>query len=987
MSLDEALLRQIIALRSLPFDVIFGLTWLLTLFDWIWIALAIFALRDGRRGQWVAASVITALVIATVLVDFLLKPGFARARPFTTFPEIGPYLIPTVSTKSFPSGDVAGAFAAVAAFTAFRPWWSLPLYGFGGLVAIERIYFGVHYPSDVLGGAVIGFVCGRLAVELVRFARTRVPWRAIVVPHTHWDREWYETVAGYRPRLLAAVDGVVAELERPGGVDRFTFDGQTVALEDYLGDRPDMSARIDALVRAGKLLIGPWYVLSDLILVHAESTLRNMEEGLRLAALHGRAMRVGYVADPFGHPAQMPQILRGFGYRSYVFARGLGDEGEALGSEFEWQAPSGDRVLALHLVGHYDNALWLIRDSHHVEEADPEMQRRLRRELPRLLARETPYAHSDVLLLMVGTDHTPITPELLPALRQAKELRPRLATTIGTLEDAVAAYPPMTLPVHSREMIEGRYRHILRAVNSTRMWIKQENAACERLLLRWLEPFAALSGSVTREELRPLWRTLLQCHPHDSICGCSIDAVHEIDMRARFATVRSTGDALRERLLGEGGAGEVAWSSTAFPRAAVVADGTGPRFARFDGLGAAALDAAAPESDVRSTAEGVLDNGRLRVEVAPDGSFYVEGPGGRTGPHNVLLDEGDRGDEYTYSYAGPPVRSAGRAGERETRVHPLRGEVAVRLSLPVPAALRPDRRARDERIVDLGIETVIRLDADADRVEITTTIDNRARDHRLRAIFATGRAARSHVAGEQFAWVRRPNRIAPKAGWAEQPPDTAHVQDFVAISDVVGGVVVTADGLPEYAVLGDGREIALTLLRCVGFLSRGDLPERRGHAGPQLETPGAQLQGRWSMRYAVIPLASESALASAARSAREFHEPPLLGRGRPGTRLALETDGAVELSALRPGHAPNTVVLRLANPSPAEASARARFMTPMRILRTTDLREGQDDLGANGLDVIRTAAPLEQLPDGRLEARLQPYEIGTWLLEREEIRT
>ena len=123
---------------------------------------------------------------------------------------------------------------------------------------------------------------------------------------------------------------------------------------------------------------------------------------------------------------------------------------------------------------------------------------------------------------------------------------------------------------------------------------------------------------------------------------------------------------------------------------------------------------------------------------------------------------------------------------------------------------------------------------------------------------------------------------------------------------------------------------------------------------------------------------------------KAFHSPwkrRMARAARPGTRLALETDGAVELSALRPGHAPNTVVLRLANPSPAEASARARFMTPMRILRTTDLREGQDDLGANGLDVIRTAAPLEQLPDGRLEARLQPYEIGTWLLEREEIRT
>src|SRR5205823_7667397 len=134
------------------------------------------------------------------------------------------------------------------------------------------------------------------------------------------------------------------------------------ALEDYLGDRPDMSARIDALVRAGKLLIGPWYVLSDLILVHAESTLRNMEEGLRLAALHGRAMRVGYVADPFGHPAQMPQILRGFGYSSYVFSHGVGDEGERVGAEFRWQAPSGDRVLATHLVDHYSGGLQLVGD-------------------------------------------------------------------------------------------------------------------------------------------------------------------------------------------------------------------------------------------------------------------------------------------------------------------------------------------------------------------------------------------------------------------------------------------------------------------------------------------------------------------------------------------------------------------------------------------------------------------------------------------------
>lgn len=981
MTVDEALLRQLAAWRSLPFDALFGLVWLVTQLDALWLVTAFLALRDGRRGRWVASSVILAIAIAYVVIDLVLKPTIARPRPFLTHPDLPVHLIPPPGHFAFPSGDVGAAFAAVVAFTIYRPWWSYPLYGLAGLVALERVYFGVHYPSDVVGGAIVGVVAGRLAVEIVRWARTRVPWRAILVPHTHWDREWYETVAGYRPRLLDAVDGVVAELERPGGVERFTFDGQTIALEDYLGDRPEMRPRVDALVAAGKLLVGPWYVLSDLILVHAESTLRNLEEGLRVAQAHGRAMRVGYVADPFGHPAQMPQVLRGFGYTSYVFARGVGDEGEMLGSEFDWEAPSGDRVLAVHLVGHYDNGLWLVRDHRDVTRTVPDLGRHLRRELPRLLARLTPYAHSDVLLLMVGTDHTPIMPELLPALGDMRRLRPRLSTRIGTLEDAVAAYPEMSLPVHAGEMVQGRYRPILRAVNSTRMWIKQENAACERLLLRWLEPYAALSGRLDREALRPLWRTLLECHPHDSICGCSIDAVHEVDMRPRFASVRERGARMRDALLGAAAGAPVAWSTLPFPRAAVVdRDGT-PRLARFEGLGAATLDAS-PAAVVRSPADGVLENGTLRVEVGADGSFFLDGPGGRTGPHNVLLDEGDRGDEYTYSYAGPAVTSARASGTRETRVDPLRGEVRARYALRVPASLRPDRRARDEATVDLAVETVVRLEAESDRVEVTTTVDNRARDHRLGALFATGRATRTHVAGEQFAWVRRPNAVGRRLGWREQPPDTSHAQDFVAVADPAGGIAVAGDGLPEYGIRSGGREIALTLLRAVGYLSRGDLPERPGHAGPELETPGAQVSGRLVARYCVVPLASD-ALGPAARSVRAFKEEALVvDRGEPRTFVAVEGDDAVELSALRPGAAPGTIVLRLVNPSGTAASAVLRFDRPTEVLRTTDLREGDDGLGANGLDVIRTAAPLRQLDETRLEAELEAYEIGTWLLRR-----
>lgn len=877
--------------------------------------------------------------------------------------------------------DLTLLAAVAVGYGALRRRWLGSLLFVVAALAAARVATG-YGGGEVLSAALTGALAGVAATSLVARIRTHARWRAVVVPHTHWDREWYETVAGYRPRLLVAVDGIIAELERPGGVDHFTFDGQTIALEDYLGDRPEMRERVDRLVRAGRLVVGPWYVLSDLILVHGEATLRNLEEGLRVAARHGRAMRVGYVADPFGHPAQMPQVLRGFGYGSYVFARGLGDEGEDLGAEFEWQAPSGDRVLAIHLVGHYDNALHLVRDPLRTEAVTADVRSRVRRYLPRLLRAATAYARSDVLLLMVGTDHAPITPELVPALEAAKATRPRLEARIGTLEHAIEALPSLRLPVRAGEMVEGRYRPILRGVNSTRVWIKQRNADCERLLLRWLEPFGALLGRLAREDLRPLWRALLQNHPHDSICGCSIDVVHDVDMRARFDAVRERALALRTELLGASGGASLAWSSLPFPSARVVEHRGVRRLVRFAGIASARLDGDAPRQPVSSPAEGVLENGLLRVEVAPDGSFTLDGAAGRTGPHNVLVDEGDRGDLYTYSFAGPVVSSRGLAGARATSCDGLRGEVRVRLELSVPESLRPDRRAREERRVALPIDTVVRLDAEAEHVEVRTTIENRARDHRLRALFATGRRARTHVAGEQFAWLRRAHRPRPRGAWAEQPPDTAHMQDFVAVADAVGGVVVAGDGLAEYGVVADGREIALTLLRAIGFLSRDDLPERPGHAGPEIETPGAQLVGALAARYCVIPISSDADLPRAARVARAFREQPVVaGAGEPRLLFALEGDAAVELSALRPGPRSGTLVLRLVNPSHGAATAVVRFGLPVRAVRATDLREGEDDLGGTGLPAVRTAAPLQPAPDGALVAGLAPFEIGTWLLE------
>src|SRR5439155_22175091 len=88
------------------------------------------------------------------------------------------------------------------------------------------------------------------------------------------------------------------------------------------------------------------------------------------------------------------------------------------------------------------------------------------------------------------------------------------------------------------------------------------------------------------------------------------------------------------------------------------------------------------------------------------------------------------------------------------------------------------------------------------------------------------------------------------------------------------GLALGVDGLREYAVLHDGQTIAITLLRAVGFLSRGDLPERRGHAGPALATPSAQCLGEQRYRYTVVPLDGDAELADPPHTGLEWLSPP-----------------------------------------------------------------------------------------------------------------
>ena len=380
-----------------------------------------------------------------------------------------------------------------------------------------------------------------------------------LVSHTHWDREWYLTFQQFRLKLVQMMDSLLALLEADPEFRHFMLDGQTILLEDYLEIRPERAVQIRALVQEGRLLIGPWYILPDEFLVSPEAIIRNLLEGERIAQSFGGKMQVGYIPDPFGHIGQMPQILLGFGIDTACLQRGLSDEP----LEFWWQAPDGSRVFMAYLREAYGNAMGLPAAQPGVFAAEVGRRR------DKLLA-HSPFAQH--LLLMQGNDHwlaDPDTPLAIsytnsnPALLGGDRL---LHSTLPEYIFAARAASQDLLTVPG-ELRSSRRHNLLPGVLSTRMWIKQRNHACQTLLEKWAEPFSTFAELIAAstpngdrpqasserlsnptQVIRQTWRYLLACHPHDSICGCSIDQVHE-EMKPRFDQVEQIGEEITHQSL------------------------------------------------------------------------------------------------------------------------------------------------------------------------------------------------------------------------------------------------------------------------------------------------------------------------------------------------------------------------------------------------------------------------------------------------------
>ena len=801
-----------------------------------------------------------------------------------------------------------------------------------------------------------------------------------LVSHTHWDREWYQPAVRFRQRLVALVDELIdaPSLSHEGAA--FLLDGQMAVVEDYLSVRRERAAELSMLLKSGVIEAGPWFVLADELIPGGEALVRNLLAGrrtLRLLRAVEQSPRVLYCPDSFGHPAALPTLARGFGFGMVIAWRGFGSARWPQADTCAWRAPNGDEVVLYHLSrSGYELGSSLPVDAGEAGERWAQIR-------GELLSRTA----SGVALLLNGADHHARQRKLdeaIGALAGAAAPDEIVPSSLGRF---AAAVEERVAQAKRLPQVEGELRDsygftwTIGGTLATRAHQKRRNAQLERLLVRDVEPWVALvafagraaSGAANagatgapgarRSLVEAAWRSLLLCHPHDTLCGCSTDEVARA-MDARLEEAASQGAGLRGDALhylighdedqarelraawkpvvvvrnraararggvallrltqfivdvpvGPGSAAKVVEISPSAKRTPAVAEFAAvqvlshreenerteaprhypdndrvavydvaawiPEVPAYGARGFAHTSRNRPETipNPARAEKTTITNGRVAVRVHDDGRVeFTDSASGR-GSRDLLQWESreDLGDSYTPSIRGMKF-AAKFLGARVVHRGPVRAAIESKWEF----------RRKKERI-SATVQLIV--DADAPWLRIHVAGTNSANDHRLRLRVATGVTAPRVFADAMFGPVeRRPIEVSAEDMKMETPPPTAPLHRYVSLFGAAQGATLFSDGLAEYEADDDGG-IAVTLLRCVGELSRADIPERPGHAGWPVSVLGAQCHGVFGAELAVMLHGARNAeTIDAIERAADDVLLPLTG----GTlRSALRNPGAV----------------------------------------------------------------------------------------------
>lgn len=363
-----------------------------------------------------------------------------------------------------------------------------------------------------------------------------------IISHSHWDREWYMPLERHKMKLLDLIDANMELFDKDPEFQSFHLDGQTIVLDDYLEICPENKEKLEKYVQEGRFRVGPFYILQDEFLTSGEANVRNLQTGIREANKYGNLTKVGYFPDAFGNAGQMPQLLTQAGMEAVAFGRGVKPVGfnnelkkggayESAYSEMIWESPDGSALLGILFANWYCNGMEIPVEE---EAAKAYWDARLKN--------AEMFAATDELLFMNGCDHQPVQKDLSAAIATARKLYPDIEFKHSNFEDYVKSVKEAVedkLSTVKGELTSQETDGWFTLVNtcSSHVFLKRLNRKNEIALEKLAEPLAAMAATAgyayPHDRLEYAWKILMQNHPHDSICGCSVDQVNK-EMEVRF---------------------------------------------------------------------------------------------------------------------------------------------------------------------------------------------------------------------------------------------------------------------------------------------------------------------------------------------------------------------------------------------------------------------------------------------------------------------
>lgn len=638
-----------------------------------------------------------------------------------------------------------------------------------------------------------------------------------VVPHSHWDREWYFTTSRSKVYLMKDLKDVLDTLESNPDFKYFMVDAQGSLLDDYIKWMPQDKDRITKLVKEKKLVIGPWYTQTDQLVISGESIVRNMYYGMKRCETFGGYMNVGYVPDSFGQSGNMPQIYKEFGIDDTLFWRGVSDD-MVNHTDYNWRGDDGSVVFTTQIpFGYYIGG--------NIPEDPKQSEEFWQKECFEKAGGRSATKH---IYFPNGFDQAPIRTNLPEIIKERNEKDPENEYVISCIEDYIKDVKSENpeLEEVSGELVIAKHMRIHKSIFSSRSDLKVMNTQIQNYVTNVMEPLLTLSYNLgndyPHEAVGEIWKLLFENAAHDSIGSCISDTANE-DVYVRYKQARDIAVNLVElhsRLIATSVKNDAEMTFTLINTLPQKRNDTvvvktyipGGNFAILDEKGnkvdytviesrdltdyvlsqtikldpsrkfyvpSKVLEAtiAIKTSDVPAFGyvqytldtkgnsaknlekKNTLENEFYAINVEEDGSLTITDKENNVTYKNqgVLVENGDDGDSFNYSPPRKDLEVFSNKSECNVEVSgsDIYDQAVIKFNMVVPKDL--EERAEGKVSVNLPITMTVALRKDSKVIDFNVHVDNKGLSHRLCVLFDSQIVSSFNYADEQFGSIKRPN--------------------------------------------------------------------------------------------------------------------------------------------------------------------------------------------------------------------------------------